>query len=203
MTASDDTVAFWIRRIGGEYAGERWDSVMSSAPIRRQDRSIEAGTYLAAARALLHNCRGVIARCGPKNILDEAGLKGNYYDLYYKFAERRKAGICVVRLFPDDLDRDTRERHDPDNGAVGLAVELSSGPADLGYVLFRHADLYSAMVHWTEENVFHWLVTSDPLLTLLLRDEWGALLHTAAWNGNQPLRDRVYGFAESFGIHLT
>ncbi len=196
----------WFETIGGETAKRRWIDLPSSSHVSR-----ETLDYIAAATALLRGSRAVAACCGDKKALGRSS-KAAYYKKFYDFAKLRP-GISVVRAFPGNRDDAEREKHnDPKHpGILGIEAQDPAGwttaPLNLGFVLFRHSDLYSALIHWTERGRFTWQVTSDPLLTLVMRDWWGELLKraevAAAEKAKGVASGTVRGFAERLGIRIT
>ena len=210
------TIDDWIRHIGGAGAVARWQKIRTGVqrgPIAARAAGEECGPvawwYVATATVLLQRSRGAAAFCGNKDVLGP--LRSDYYERYFDFALERP-GLSVVRLFPKNVERRAREDHNGKRGVEGLLVPGSQRVAsrsphidllalDLGFVLFRHSAVYSAILHWNEGSEFCWVATSDPLLNLLLRDEWGAQLARVLRHKGAKY-DHVRAFAHTFGIRV-
>lgn len=196
------TITGWIREIGGSTASGRWGRAAALA-------SIDVDEYVAMATALLTNCSAVIACCGDKSSLKER--KRAYYELYYDFA-RRRPDISVIRVFPGNLDQSVLRKHNSHGapGIIGVGLNESdrwTKALGLGFVVFRHSDLYSALVHWNESGRFTWTMSADPLLTLVMRDWWGTLLSREAIEAAEASKkiegqNRVQSFVQRLGICL-
>ncbi len=219
MNDRPGTIDDWIKCIGGTRALARWKAPSarrvhracpsSTPPKQTVEQLAFAHTYIATASVLLRHSRSAAAFCGKKEVL--GALKDRYYEHYFNFASGRP-GVSVVRLFPKGVDSAALRSHQRKQGVIGIEVSnprtipfegasIDMAELDLGFVLFRQSGIYTAIVHWNESNRFCWTVTSDPLLALVLRDEWGAQLGSYL-SKPDPRRAEVLGFARSFGVHV-
>ena len=207
-----DPVLEFFSSWGGTTAALRWNSQVPPA-------SKSAGGFFASATALLRETSMVAARCGDKTALTD--FIDKYYGAYYEFA-RQIPDLSVVRIFglvsEKPLGKKRKEeaatvrRHnDPTSHGVLALRAKNSGkePDGFGIVLFRHAELYSALIHWSErkgDDGFRWRITSDPLLTLVLRDWFGTLVSEVPGPIGPIEREKglppgsVMAFCRRFGI---